>query len=52
MGAGLYPLDYLIIIHQNKVHCKIPSNLITTRPILSISRLLEGCQDILNLVLI
>lgn len=24
MGAGLYPLDYLIIIHQNKVHCKIP----------------------------
>ena len=24
MGGGLYPLDYLIIIHENKVHCKLP----------------------------
>ncbi|RCK65543.1 hypothetical protein Cantr_01063 [Candida viswanathii] len=26
MGAGIYPLDFLLIIHGDKVHCKVPIN--------------------------
>ncbi|CAI5760280.1 unnamed protein product [Candida verbasci] len=26
IGGGIYPLDYLVIIHNNKIICKIPVN--------------------------
>ncbi|KAL6450493.1 hypothetical protein SBY92_004700 [Candida maltosa Xu316] len=26
MGAGIYPLDYLVITHDDKIHCKVPIN--------------------------
>lgn len=26
LGGGMYPLDYLLIIHNDRIHCKIPIN--------------------------
>lgn len=26
LGGGMYPLDYLLIVHDDKIHCKVPIN--------------------------